>query len=157
MHIRPHLTEPMFIQDKKCLYLHKRARQLSRSGVSTLSVNTTTLQTEGYSVCATDSDVTFISSDGTLFKVHQRNLAVTSEGFSPPDETSSAAKDVIPLSETAKVLELLFQFMYPQRQPDLTDVPFDLISALAEAAEKYQVFSAMGQCSTMMRCVRYHD
>lgn len=97
--------------------------------------------------------MTFLSSDDTHFRVHRKNLEANSEGLSPPDGTTSGADEVIPLSETAEVLELLFQYMYPQRQPDLTEVPFDVISAMAEAAEKYQVFSAMGHGSTMMQFV----
>ena len=48
---------------------------------------------------------------------------------------------------------LLFQFMYPQRQPNLKQLEFRTLSALAEAAEKYQVFSALDICSVYMRFV----
>jgi len=41
------------------------------------------------------------------------------------------------------VLDLLLQYMHRQRQPDLGDVDFQTLAELAEAAEKYEVYSAM--------------
>lgn len=102
-------------------------------------------------VCAGDADVTFESSDHVRFRIHSSNLRCASEGFSPPDGTSSSASDeIVHLTETAEVLELLFQFIYPQRQPNLKLIEFAVLSDLAEAAEKYQVFSAMETCKTSM-------
>ena len=43
--------------------------------------------------------------------------------------------------------------MYPQCQPNLKQLEFHTLSALAEAAEKYQVFSALDICSVYMRFV----
>ena len=43
--------------------------------------------------------------------------------------------------------------MYPQRQPNLKQFEFHALSALAEAAEKYQVFLALDICSVYMRFV----
>jgi len=96
--------------------------------------------------CAADSDITFESCDRVLFKVHRKNLECTSEGFAPPDGTSSSV-EVVPLAESAAVLELLFQFMYPQRQPDLKEIDFTTLSDFAEAVEKY---SAMQICNIRM-------
>lgn len=59
----------------------------------------------------------------------------------------------MPLPESGAVLELLFQYMYPQRQPDLAGVGSEVVIELAEAAEKYQVYAAMPACHIMMRCV----
>lgn len=47
-------------------------------------------------VCKADSDTTFISSDGILFKVHCTNLKSCSEGFSPPEGTIAEALEVSP-------------------------------------------------------------
>ncbi|KAF7978064.1 hypothetical protein HWV62_1703 [Athelia sp. TMB] len=47
-------------------------------------------------------------------------------------------------------LELLFQFMYPPKQPDLKKIEFKQLADLAEAAEKYQVYAAMGVCNMCM-------
>lgn len=106
-------------------------------------------------VCATDSDVTFESCDNVLFKVHQPNLVTHSQGFAPPAGTTAMSLDSEPvhLSESAEVLELLFQYMYPQRTPDLKTVEFRVFANLAEAAEKYQVFGAMDICNTRMEYV----
>lgn len=103
-------------------------------------------------VYAPDADITFESCDRVLFKVHRKNLEVTSEGFSPPSGTS-ATDQVVSLTERAEVLDLLFQYMYPQRPPDLASVPFAIFADLAEAAEKYQLYVAMEFCRMLMKCV----
>ncbi|KAJ7663144.1 hypothetical protein DFH06DRAFT_1189451 [Mycena polygramma] len=96
-----------------------------------------------------DADVTFKSSDSVLFQVHRKNLEVCTEGF-PPSNISTAG-EVVPLTEDAITLELLFQFMYPQRHPALDTTPFEVLGPLAEAAEKYQVFPAMNICHIRLR------
>ncbi|EED77438.1 predicted protein, partial [Postia placenta Mad-698-R] len=98
---------------------------------------------------AGDSDITMKSSDGVLFRVHRRNLEMYSEGF--PGDDLATQNEVVQLSETAAALELLFQYMYRQRQPDLSCVPFETLAQLAEAAEKYQVFSAIEVCKMYMK------
>lgn len=96
----------------------------------------------------------FESCDNVLFKVHQHNLTTHSEGFTPPDGTTSTLSDeVVPLSESSIVLELLFKYMYPERTPDLKKVDFSILAKLAEAVEKYQVFGAMDICNTRMEYV----
>ncbi|KAF7372859.1 hypothetical protein MSAN_00492000 [Mycena sanguinolenta] len=96
-----------------------------------------------------DADVKFKSSDGVLFRVHRKNLEVCTEGF-PPSEISSKG-EVVELTETSVTLELLFQFMYPQRHPALDTTLFEVLEPLAEAAEKYQVFPVMNICHIRMR------
>lgn len=107
-------------------------------------------------VCAPDSDITLESSDGVLYKVHRKNLELHSEGFASADAISAASYDsegleTVHLSESSAVLGLLLQYMYRQRQPDLTHVEFRILADLAEAAEKYEVYSAMTVCSMHMR------
>ncbi|KAF7976518.1 hypothetical protein HWV62_6335 [Athelia sp. TMB] len=102
--------------------------------------------------CADDADVTFRSCDQILFKVHRINLALVSEGFAPPPGINSEHK-VVPLSENGGTLDLLFQYIYPQRQPDLSELDFKQLAELAEAAEKYQVFAAMTVCNIYMTYV----
>lgn len=104
-------------------------------------------------VSASDSDITIASSDGVLFKVHRRNLEMHSEGF--PGEEMATLNEVVNLTETSTTLELLFQYMYRQPQPDLEKVPFTVLAPLAEAAEKYRVFSAIEICKIYMRCVSF--
>ena len=67
--------------------------------------------------------------------------------------TQAKSDAVIQLPEKSATLDLLFQFCYPERHPDLNDVAFDILAELAEAAEKYKVFSAISICTIAMRCV----
>lgn len=93
----------------------------------------------------------FQSSDEVLFKVHRKNLETHSEGFRPPEGTSaSSSEEPIPLVETSQVLEFLFQYMYLQRHPDIKKIDFAILSGLAEAVEKYQVYAAMEICNIRM-------
>ncbi|KAJ7885378.1 hypothetical protein B0H13DRAFT_1628305, partial [Mycena leptocephala] len=84
-----------------------------------------------------DADIAFRSSDQIIFRVHIKNLETHSDGFPRP-----RSAEVVDLTEPAATLDLLFQYMYPQRQPDLNEVELPLLANLAEAAEKYQVYSA---------------
>nr|GAT48900.1 predicted protein [Mycena chlorophos] len=100
-------------------------------------------------VNAPDSNITFRSSDGVLFRVHRKNLEVCAEGFPPSGFDTNG--EVVDLTETSTTLDLLFQFMYPQRHPSLDATPFEVLFPLAEAAEKYQVFPAMNICHIRLR------
>ncbi|KAK7057860.1 hypothetical protein R3P38DRAFT_2843401 [Favolaschia claudopus] len=94
--------------------------------------------------CASDADLTVRSSDGVLFKVHRMNLKVHSEIFSnASDATIPENTEVVDLTESSDVLDLLFQYMYRQPQPNLKPVQFRVLLGLAEAAEKYVVYSAL--------------
>jgi hypothetical protein len=84
-----------------------------------------------------DADITFRSSDGVIFRVHSKNLETHSDGF-PPSTLCKSSSELVDLSEPAETLNLLFQYMYPQRQPDLNNIAFPLLADLSEAAEKYQ-------------------
>jgi hypothetical protein len=67
--------------------------------------------------------------------------------------TETKSDVVIQLPEKSVILDLLFQFCYPERHPELYDLKFDVLAELAEAAEKYKVFSAISICKIVMRCV----
>jgi len=65
--------------------------------------------------------------------------------------------EVVYLSESSSVLELMFQYMYLQPQPDLREVEWTVMKELAEAVEKYEIYSAIGVCShRMMECISEH-
>jgi len=96
------------------------------------------------------------SSDGVLFKVFSKDLEAHSEAFPSPDIVKPDANEVVALSETSQVLELLLQYMRRQRQPDIESIEFDVLAPLAEAVEKYQVFSATEVCKANMTCVHMH-
>ncbi|KAJ6483872.1 hypothetical protein C8R47DRAFT_1281501 [Mycena vitilis] len=96
--------------------------------------------------------MTIQSSDGVLFKVHRKHLEVHSDIFADAENTTRPDSDeIVALTETADVLDLLFQYMYRQPQPDLNGVDFATFAGLAEAAEKYVVYSALGWCRMRMK------
>lgn len=63
--------------------------------------------------------------------------------------------EIVQLTEDSATLELLFQFMYPRRLPELKKVAFATVASLAEAAEKYEVYAAIFGCETLFRCTLY--
>ncbi|KAJ7500595.1 hypothetical protein B0H11DRAFT_1995813 [Mycena galericulata] len=95
---------------------------------------------------APDADVVFQSSDDVLFSVHRVNLQTHAEGF-PPAEIATEG-EICPLPESSATLE---EFIYPRRHPSLDNSRFEAVAALAEAAEKYQVYSAMNICHLRMK------
>ncbi|KAJ7496492.1 hypothetical protein FB451DRAFT_1207906 [Mycena latifolia] len=103
--------------------------------------------------CSSDADMEVLSSDGVLFKVHCKNLEVHSDIFADATSTTKPENDdeIVHLSESSDVLDLLFQYMYRQPQPDLEAVDFPIFAGLAEAAEKYVVHSALGWCRAKMK------
>lgn len=96
------------------------------------------------------TDVSFESADGKVFHLQRKYLEMNTGGF-PPTEFDTQGSDPVQLTESSVVLEALFRFAYPVTQPDLEDVSFEVIAAVAEAAEKYIVFSAMNFCRLRMR------
>ncbi|KAJ7844876.1 hypothetical protein B0H14DRAFT_3868180 [Mycena olivaceomarginata] len=77
---------------------------------------------------SSSADIVFKSSDGVLLHVHRKNLEVCTEGF-PPSNISTQG-EVVELTETSVTLELLFQFIYPQRHPALDTTPFEFLALL---------------------------
>jgi hypothetical protein len=103
----------------------------------------------GFIVQDENADVNFKSSDDMIFRMYSHDLQCKSIGLLPAaDQDEGATKDLV---ETADVLELLFQFVAPMQPPYLEKVPFKLGAALAEAAEKYHVYSAIPLCNIYMK------
>ncbi|KDR68759.1 hypothetical protein GALMADRAFT_282919, partial [Galerina marginata CBS 339.88] len=104
---------------------------------------------------ADDADVTIQSSDGVQFRLHRKHLEAHTGAFPGADSAklivSDGRADVVHLTEPAEVLEILFEFVYPQRPPDLKDLEFKVLVPLAEAVEKYEVFAAMRMCEMRLR------
>jgi hypothetical protein len=90
-----------------------------------------------------------LSADGVHFYLHRKNLETNTGGF-PPAEIETR-DEVVSLTEDSSTLELLFQFIYPAHHPNLVGTPFVTLSWLAEAAEKYEVYSAMNVCNIRMQ------
>ena len=92
------------------------------------------------------------SSDGELFGAHQRNLESFTKGFPiAPGSTAVSSSAPVSLDETGDVLRLMLRFAHHTRQPALDDIPFALLASLAEAVEKYMIYSAMEACRVQMK------
>jgi len=101
----------------------------------------------------TDStDVIFQSSDGILFCLHRKNLETHSDAF-PGPEIPVKELEVANLTEPSEVLAIIFDFMYPRRQADIEKMDYDIVAQVAEAVEKYQIFSAMQTCVLRLKYV----
>jgi hypothetical protein len=98
-------------------------------------------------------DVVLKSSDGELFGAHQRNLEMYTEGF--PIAGSTVVSDPVSLEETAEVLHLLLRYTHHIRLPRLDKISFVLLVSLAEAVEKYMIYSAMETCRMQMTFVSF--
>ncbi|KAJ3711200.1 hypothetical protein C8R42DRAFT_648338 [Lentinula raphanica] len=103
---------------------------------------------------AADADIVILSSDNVQFRLHRKRLELSSGLFPLAAELpETSSKEVVRLTESGKTLDLLFQFMYPQRYPSLSGLKVDQLLALAEAAEKYEVFALMNICELHLRAL----
>ena len=81
--------------------------------------------------------------------MHRKNLDTHAAGFAPPGfETHGEA---VELTDDSITLDLLFQFIYPQKPPDLETLAFPVLASLAEAAEKYEMFMVIALCKTCLK------
>ncbi|KDR79281.1 hypothetical protein GALMADRAFT_1231551 [Galerina marginata CBS 339.88] len=96
-----------------------------------------------------DADIVIQSVDGLLFRIHRKNLETNTGAFPGPEFDSQG--EIVFLSEPAEVLGVVFQFIYPRKHPTLKDLDFKLVAEVAEAVEKYEVFSAMRVCELRLR------
>ncbi|KAF5362236.1 hypothetical protein D9756_001998 [Leucocoprinus leucothites] len=98
--------------------------------------------------------VFFRSSNNKDFQVNRHYVEAHASSMIPENWTLSEST-VIGLSETASVLNILFQFINPGGPPTLRDLSFESLARVTKAAEKYQVFSAMSICSERMRALSH--
>ncbi|KIK56474.1 hypothetical protein GYMLUDRAFT_47010 [Collybiopsis luxurians FD-317 M1] len=96
-----------------------------------------------------NSDVIICSSDQVEFHLQKKYLEASSGAF-PPAEMSTNG-EVVFLSESSATLEILFQFMYPRRYPSIDKLTFPALMLLAEAAEKYEVYSMIYACQIRLQ------
>ncbi|KAL0956166.1 hypothetical protein HGRIS_002326 [Hohenbuehelia grisea] len=112
-------------------------------------------------------DMTCRSSDNVLFKLNTKDIEMHSNMMTMfksgnskgGDGIDNSDKEVpsIALTETSSVLELLFQFMRNQPQPELTSITFTALLSLTVAAEKYQVYAVTDRCKVRLReCIPQH-
>jgi len=107
-------------------------------------------------VSSPDADITLRSSDGVLLKFYKKQLEVHSKAFAGAEGYTLLAQDVVDLEETCNVLEILLQLMSLEKPPTIGLLDFSILNPLAEAVEKYEVFSAMEACELAMRYVYSH-
>jgi len=104
---------------------------------------------------APDYTLSVVSSDKVLFLVHRANFQIHSADLGTLVAKMIPDKDEpLDLEETAPVLDVLFQYMYPQPPPDLTTLDSAVLFGVADAAEKYHLYSAIpalrGQIKSMI-------
>ncbi|KAG6818408.1 hypothetical protein H0H93_005203 [Arthromyces matolae] len=96
--------------------------------------------------------VSFESSDGVHFYIHQRNLETHSDVFPPGVyNQSNYSRDPAKLTEDSTTLEHLFTHMYPRDHPNFDMIPPKEFFLLAEAAQKYQMPTLMALCYQKMK------
>jgi hypothetical protein len=105
-------------------------------------------------VCDPDADITLQSSDGVLFKFYKKQLEAHSGAFAGAGAFAvSPTNEPVDLTEPSEIVDLLLQLMELQEPPDLESLQFQTLALLAEAVEKYDVFSSKTACRLLMRCV----
>jgi hypothetical protein len=105
--------------------------------------------------CLLKIDIILKSSNGLYFGSHAKNLELYSEAFPHAEfsNTGSPLPEIVLLPESSDVLSLLLHYMHKQRQPKSSGLKFDVLCRLAEASEKYMVFSAIEVCKIQMKSV----
>ena len=99
--------------------------------------------------CPLQTDIVLLSSDGHRFSTHSQNLGEFTGGF--PAHIAPADGEEVQMPDLdSKVLALFLQYVHHHHQPDLSTVPFETLGNLAEAVEKYDVYSAIEICKMHM-------
>ena len=100
--------------------------------------------------CTLSADIVLVSSDGHRFGTHRKSLGDFTGGF--PLEILPANGEEVQMPDlNTEALALFLQYIHHHRQPDLSAVAFRPLSQLAEAVEKYDVYSATEICRVQMR------
>ncbi|KAH8801986.1 hypothetical protein DL96DRAFT_774393 [Flagelloscypha sp. PMI_526] len=95
------------------------------------------------------ANISILSSNNVLFRIHSKNLATMSAAFQVPldSESSEAAR----FDESSEVLACLFGFLYTdEAPPNLLDKKVGVIEKVGRAAHKYFVMSAVTVCQLRM-------
>jgi len=100
--------------------------------------------------CFPDADLVLQSSDSVRFKVHRKIMDRHSAGVNSISDGISG--DSVKLAESAKVLDLLLSIVYrlDGAKSNLRSAGFDMLKAVAEAAEKYFFDIASSTCEMYM-------
>ncbi|KAF8650293.1 hypothetical protein AX16_005321 [Volvariella volvacea WC 439] len=86
-----------------------------------------------------DSDISFQSSDGVIFKAHRILLNYQSQALPPPNCPSTAGVFILP--ESSSTLDQLFYYFYPHIWTSSmpTDLPLNEVLNIVRAIDKYKV------------------
>jgi hypothetical protein len=98
--------------------------------------------------CPLSADIVLVSSNGDRFGTHCKNLGEFTGGF--PLDIAPDGEDVSMPDLSSEVLSLFLKYIHHHRQPDLSRLSFECLSQLAEAVEKYDVYSATEICKMHM-------
>ncbi|KAI4517857.1 hypothetical protein K525DRAFT_273208 [Schizophyllum commune Loenen D] len=94
--------------------------------------------------------IAFVSRDHILFNIERAKLERASD-FSPPASVVSTPSERVRLTESSRALELLFRYMDGDVNINLDACEFSTVYELAEAAQKYILFTAIPVCRQYLR------
>jgi hypothetical protein len=101
------------------------------------------------------------SSDGVRFNVHRKVLGKHSDTFADAntisDEVSEGSSEVVKLTESANVLDMLLSIVYrlDRAKSNLKNAKFCVLQEVADAAEKYSFDMVSGMCEMYMWCAPF--
>ncbi|TRM57756.1 hypothetical protein BD626DRAFT_513952 [Schizophyllum amplum] len=98
---------------------------------------------------ADEGTIPFVSSDNVPFYIDRARLDRDAASFAPAGFVANP-DEVVHLSEDSTTLDLLFRFVYREQHVRLSTLQFKMLASLAEAAEKYGVYSASTICRASM-------
>ncbi|KAF9258316.1 hypothetical protein L218DRAFT_737719 [Marasmius fiardii PR-910] len=99
--------------------------------------------------CSLPIDVVLQSSDGRLLGAHSKNLEWFADGF--PLSGSTSPSEIVPLTDKGDTLLLFLKFTHNHPAPDLSLLSIGSLLDLAEVANKYCNYFALGICRQPMR------
>ncbi|TFK70765.1 hypothetical protein BDN72DRAFT_896213 [Pluteus cervinus] len=100
--------------------------------------------------CGLPIDVVIKTSDAQYFGTHLQNLESHADGFPPASLGKRKRVNHMDIEEDSEVTSLMLHLMHKQPQPDLRQTPISILVRLAEAAEKYLIYSAMNICRVVL-------
>ncbi|TFK58641.1 hypothetical protein BDN72DRAFT_865774 [Pluteus cervinus] len=86
-----------------------------------------------------------------FFGAHAVNLQFYSGAFPSASTINVRGIPKIELVESSEVVMLMLQYMHNKPQPDSEEIEFKVMKELAEAVEKYEIYSAMEVCKLHMK------
>ncbi|TFK70750.1 hypothetical protein BDN72DRAFT_958592 [Pluteus cervinus] len=102
------------------------------------------------SECGLAVDVVIKTSDAKYFGAHLQNLENYAHGFPPVSFGKRKRTNFLEVEEDSEVVSLMLHFVHNLPQPDLRKIEMDILVRLAEAVEKYLMYSVMNTCRIVM-------